>query len=218
MKSGGQTCTTTSTTTTTTTPAPTTTTSTTTTTTTLACQCWSIYNEGATTGNYTITSCGGTVSSPNLLPGANRTHCLQGGTAPQINSGLLTDFECGNTCTIGNDCSYCGPTTTTSTTTTTTTAATTSTTTTTTTAETTSTTTTTTTLACVCWTIYNEGGTTGNYTITNCNGTVQSPNLIPGASRSHCLQAGTAPQINSGLLTDIDCGTPCNVAGDCSPC
>lgn len=76
----------------------------------LPCVCWTIYNEGDTTGNYTIINCNGTEQSPNLLPGANRSHCLQGGTAPQINSGLLTDVECGNTCTVSADCTFCGPT------------------------------------------------------------------------------------------------------------
>jgi hypothetical protein len=67
-------------------------------------------------------------------------------------------------------------------------------------------------------TILNEGGTTGNYTITNCNGTEQSPNLIAGASRTHCIQAGSSVIINSGLLTDTLCGTACNVSADCTPC
>jgi len=71
---------------------------------------------------------------------------------------------------------------------------------------------------CECVTIYNEGGTTGNYTITNCNGTEQSPNLIAGASRNHCIQAGSSVTINSGLLTEVYCGTSCNVAGDCTTC
>jgi len=71
---------------------------------------------------------------------------------------------------------------------------------------------------CECVTIYNEGGTTGNYTITNCNGTEQSPNLLPGANRNHCIQAGSSIVINSGLLTDVYCGTPCNESGDCTTC
>jgi hypothetical protein len=76
----------------------------------IPCECWTIYNEGNTTGNYTITLCDGTEQSPNLLPGASRSHCLQGGTAPQINSGLLTDVQCGYTCNVSGDCTYCGPT------------------------------------------------------------------------------------------------------------
>ena len=71
---------------------------------------------------------------------------------------------------------------------------------------------------CECITIYNEGGTTGNYTITNCNGTEQSPNLLAGASRNHCIQAGSSVTINSGLLTEVYCGTPCNANGDCTTC
>jgi photosystem II stability/assembly factor-like uncharacterized protein len=80
------------------------------------------------------------------------------------------------------------------------------------------TTTTTTTAPCECITIYNEGGTTGNYTITNCNGSVQSPNLLPATSRNHCIQSGSSVIINSGLLTEVYCGTPCNISGDCTPC
>ena len=82
-------------------------------------------------------------------------------------------------------------------------------------------TTTTTTTAppdCECITILNEGGTTGNYTITNCNGSEQSPNLVAGASRTHCIQTGSSIIINSGLLTETYCGTPCNVSADCTPC
>jgi hypothetical protein len=71
---------------------------------------------------------------------------------------------------------------------------------------------------CECITILNEGGTTGNYTITNCNGTTQSPNLIAGASRTHCIQTGSSIIINSGFLTETYCGTPCNVSADCDPC
>ena len=73
-------------------------------------------------------------------------------------------------------------------------------------------------VTCECITIYNEGSSTGNYTITNCNGTEQSPNLIAGASRNHCIQVGSSIIINSGLLTEVYCGTPCNVAGDCTTC
>jgi hypothetical protein len=71
---------------------------------------------------------------------------------------------------------------------------------------------------CECITIYNEGSSTGNYTITNCNGTEQSPNLLAGASRNHCIQAGSSIIINSGLLTEVYCGTPCNANGDCTTC
>ena len=73
-------------------------------------------------------------------------------------------------------------------------------------------------VTCECITIYNEGSSTGNYTITNCNGTEQSPNLIAGGSRKHCIQVGSSIIINSGLLTEVYCGTPCNVAADCTIC
>ena len=73
--------------------------------------------------------------------------------------------------------------------------------------------------ACECITIYNEGSTTGNYTITNCNGTEQTLNLpVITQKRNHCIQVGSSIIINSGLLTEVYCGTPCNVAGDCTTC
>jgi hypothetical protein len=71
---------------------------------------------------------------------------------------------------------------------------------------------------CECITITNEGGTTGNYTITNCDGTTQSPNLLTGRSRTHCIQAGSSITINSGILTETYCGTPCNTNSDCPGC
>jgi hypothetical protein len=86
---------------------------------------------------------------------------------------------------------------------------------------TTSTTTTTTTVPpdCECYTIYNEGGTTGNYSYQRCpDGVVVSPNIVAGTNQIRCVLAGTTITINSGLLTDVQCGTPCNVQGDCTPC
>jgi hypothetical protein len=86
---------------------------------------------------------------------------------------------------------------------------------------TTSTTTTSTTIApdCECYTIYNEGGTTGNYTYQRCpDGVEVSPNITAGATQVRCVLAGTTITINSGFLTDVQCGTPCNTQPDCSPC
>ena len=118
-------------TTSTTTAVPTTSTTTaapTTTTTTLPCECWTVVNEDSVTINYTVTNCDGTTQSPNLLAGATRNHCIQGGSIIVVNSpigGLLGEYSCGTTCTISSNCSNCSPTTTTTTaapTTTTTTA------------------------------------------------------------------------------------------------
>jgi hypothetical protein len=98
----------------------TTTTSSTTTTTTLPCECWTVVNEDSVTINYTVTNCDGTEQSPNLLAGATRNHCIQGGSIIVVNSpigGLLGEYECGTTCTVAANCAYCGPSTTTTTTT-----------------------------------------------------------------------------------------------------
>jgi hypothetical protein len=98
-----------------------TTTSTTTTTTTLPCECWTVVNEDSVTINYTVTNCDGTEQSPNLLAGATRNHCIQGGSIIVVNSpigGLLGEYDCGTTCSVSGDCAYCGPSTTTTTTTT----------------------------------------------------------------------------------------------------
>jgi len=86
---------------------------------------------------------------------------------------------------------------------------------------TTSTTTTSTTAApdCECYTIVNEGGTTGNYSYQRCpDGVVVSPNIVAGSTQVRCVLAGTSIVINSGTLTDVQCGTPCNTQADCSPC
>jgi hypothetical protein len=156
----------------------TTTTSSTTTTTTLPCECWTVVNEDSVTINYTVTNCDGTEQSPNLLAGATRNHCIQGGSIIVVNSpigGLLGEYECGTTCTVAADCSYCGPSTTTtttstsSTTSTTTPAPTTTTTTTTSSSTTTSSTTTTTTLAGIAFA--RSSNTFGNETLACINGT-----------------------------------------------
>jgi len=94
-----------------TTAAPTTAAPTTPAPTTPPCECWTIYNEGNTTGNYTIINCNGTEQTINLTTVTrSRTHCIKGGTFPIINSGLLTEYECGTTCNVSGDCTYCGPT------------------------------------------------------------------------------------------------------------
>jgi hypothetical protein len=85
----------------------------------------------------------------------------------------------------------------------------------------TTTTTTTTAAPCECWTVVNEDSVTINYTITNCNGSVQSLNLTAGSQRNHCIQGGSVIVVNSpigGNLGTYDCGTSCTVAGDCPTC
>jgi ABC-type transporter Mla subunit MlaD len=102
---------------TTTTLAPTTTTvAPTTTTTTLPCECWTVVNEDTVSINYTFTDCGGAVSSPNLIAGGRRIHCIEGGSSFIVNSpvgGLLGEYDCEQNCVSPVDCSDCGPTTTT---------------------------------------------------------------------------------------------------------
>ena len=67
----------------------------------------------------------------------------------------------------------------------------------------------------------NEDTRTINYTITNCDGSTQSPNLTAGSRRNHCIQGGSLIIVNSpsdALLGEYDCGTTCIVANDCSNC
>jgi hypothetical protein len=72
---------------------------------------------------------------------------------------------------------------------------------------------------CSCYTILNEGGTTGNYTYVNCStGQTLSSNITAGATQVRCVVVGNTPTINSGFLTITACGTPCNIQGDCSAC
>ncbi len=85
----------------------------------------------------------------------------------------------------------------------------------------TTTTTTTTAAPCECWTVVNEDSVTINYTVINCNGTVQSPNLTVGSQRNHCIQGGSVIVVNSPIganLGTYDCGTSCIVAVDCPTC
>jgi hypothetical protein len=89
----------------------------------------------------------------------------------------------------------------------------------TTTTTTTSTTTTTTTASCECWTIFNEGDATGNYSYDRCSdGTTFNRNIGSGHTQTVCALGGTTPFQNSGFLTIYECNTPCSSNGDCSPC
>jgi hypothetical protein len=83
------------------------------------------------------------------------------------------------------------------------------------------TTTTTTTLPCQCWTVVNEDVVTINYTVTNCDGSTISPNILPGGNFNHCIQAGSVITVNSpigGLLGEYNCNTTCLISGTCPNC
>ena len=85
----------------------------------------------------------------------------------------------------------------------------------------TTTTTTTTTLPCECWTVVNEDVVTINYTVTNCDGSTISPNILPGGKFNHCIQAGSVITVNSpigGLLGEYNCNTTCLISGTCPDC
>jgi len=84
----------------------------------------------------------------------------------------------------------------------------------------TTTTTTTTTAApsCTCWTVVNEGGTTGNYSYDRCGLGLQSRNIGSGLTQTICVTYGTTPYTNTGLLTIYECGNICNLNTDCTPC
>jgi hypothetical protein len=85
----------------------------------------------------------------------------------------------------------------------------------------TTTTTTTTTLPCECWTVVNEDVVTVNYTVTNCDGSTISPNILPGGKFNHCIQAGSVITVNSpigGLLGEYNCNTTCLISGTCPDC
>jgi hypothetical protein len=77
-------------------------------------------------------------------------------------------------------------------------------------------------IPCECWTVVNEDTVTINYTVTNCNGTEISPNLIPGARFNHCIKGGSIIYVNSpegGLLGEYNCETTCTQGGgQCSDC
>ena len=231
-------CTTTTTTTTTTTAAPTTTTTTaapTTTTTTLPPLV--ISNGGVTcsgaTGSFTSSFTGGTGTYTFVAIAdsqANAATCVAGGACGTggfrvtlgggATSHNFSGIANGNWYTAVRDTLpqtsvqntavsvNCTTTTTAAPTTTTTTAA-----------PTTTTTTTTAGPSCNCYTILNEGGTTGNYTYVNCStGQTLSSNITAGATQVRCVVSGNTPTINSGFLTITNCGTPCSIQGDCSPC
>jgi outer membrane biosynthesis protein TonB len=71
-----------------------------------------VVNEDTVTINYTVTNCNGTETSPNLAAGAERNHCIQGGSVILVNSpvgGLLGEYDCGTGCNVAADCSSCAP-------------------------------------------------------------------------------------------------------------
>jgi hypothetical protein len=179
-----------------------------------------LISNGTITGIFWISDCSGTsrefvviLESAQYVAAWREASCS---TCPAVTTTTTTTTSTTTTTTTAAP-----TTTTTSTTTTTTTAATTTTTTTAAPTTTTSTTTTTTTLPCECWTVVNEDTRTINYTVTNCDGTTQSPNLTAGSRRNHCIQGGSIIVINSpsdALLGEYDCGTTCSISSDCSNC
>ena len=227
------TTTTLATTTTTTTAAPTTTTTTLATTTTTTTEAPKFYYTGLICGGsivgnfYSDTNLG---DNPGIIfafsaAAGNTNQCFDNVTrteTPNTNP-ILAVFETCNECN-GITTTTTSTTTVAPTTTTTTTAAPTTTTTTaapTTTTTTPAPTTTTTTLACECWTVVNEDTVTINYTVTNCDGTEQSPNLTAGSRRKHCIKGGSVILVNSpegGLLGEYNCNQTCVVANDCPDC
>ena len=77
-------------------------------------------------------------------------------------------------------------------------------------------------LPCECYTVYNEGGRDdGGITVQyyRCLDNFYASILVgPGSSRTLCVQNGTEPDSNSGLMTVVPCADPCTTNGDCSGC
>ena len=72
---------------------------------------------------------------------------------------------------------------------------------------------------CECYTIYNEGDTSGQYRYNRCSdGTLVTANIPRNATQTICVIDGGTVEIVSGELTDVPCGTPCSVNGDCTEC
>lgn len=72
---------------------------------------------------------------------------------------------------------------------------------------------------CECYTIYNEGDTSGQYRYNRCSdGTLVTGNIPRNTVQTICVIDGGTVEIVSGNLTDVPCGTPCSVNGDCSTC
>ena len=72
---------------------------------------------------------------------------------------------------------------------------------------------------CECWTIFNEGFGTGNYSYDRCSdGTTLNRNIASGVEQTVCALAGTTPSTNTGTLTIYECNTPCSTNPDCAPC
>jgi hypothetical protein len=72
---------------------------------------------------------------------------------------------------------------------------------------------------CECYTIYNEGDTSGQYRYNRCSdGLLVTGNIPRNSTQTICVSNGGTVEIVSGNLTDVPCGTPCNTNGDCSTC
>ena len=73
---------------------------------------------------------------------------------------------------------------------------------------------------CECYTVYNESGDRSIiFQYNSCpNGNLVSLTVADGANRTVCVSPGGDVYDTSGLLTIVNCGTPCNVNGDCTTC
>lgn len=72
---------------------------------------------------------------------------------------------------------------------------------------------------CECYTIYNEGDTSGQYRYNRCSdGSLVTGNIPRNTTQTICVSNGGTVEILSGELTEVPCGTPCNINGDCSAC
>jgi hypothetical protein len=72
---------------------------------------------------------------------------------------------------------------------------------------------------CECYTIYNEGDTSGQYRYNRCSdGSLVTGNIPRNTTQTICVSNGGTVEILSGELTDVPCGTPCNINGDCTAC
>ena len=74
---------------------------------------------------------------------------------------------------------------------------------------------------CECLTVYNEDGARSIlFQYYRCSdGNLTSLNVTAGASRNVCVQNGTDIESDDiGLLTVVNCGTPCTTNTECTTC
>jgi hypothetical protein len=74
---------------------------------------------------------------------------------------------------------------------------------------------------CECLTVYNEDGARNIvFQYYRCSdGNLASLNVAAGANRNVCVQNGTDIESDDiGLLTVVNCGTPCTTNANCTTC